>query len=266
MPTTPVTDWSDAFMTSVMGAMTMFFAAVPRIIGFALILIIGWIVADLIGRVAGALLRTVHFNDLAQRSGFGDFVAKLGVRTDSAGFLASLAKWFMRLIVMVVAFDALGLPAVSDVLRQLLLWLPNLVVAMVVLVIGGLAATALSNLIRAATSQAGFSKPELLGKVASVAVWGFAIVVAVNQLGIAATLVNTLFMGLVGGIALAAGLAFGLGGRDTAAEIVRSWYIAGKQAEPKVERAAHQAERIAKEEIQTRPQGLPPGQTQVPGT
>ena len=79
-------------------------------------------------------------------------------------------------------------------------------------------------------------------------------------------LVTTPSLGLVGGTALAAGLAFGLGGRDTAAEIVRSWYIAGKQAEPKVERAAHQAERIAKEEIQTRPQGLPPGQTQVPGT
>ena len=107
----------------------------------------------------------------------------------------------------------------------------------------------------AATSQAGFSKPELLGKVASVAVWGFAIVVAVNQLGIAATLVNTLFMGLVGGIALAAGLAFGLGGRDTAAEIVRNWYRAGKQAEPKVEVAAQEAEGIAREEPQSRPQG-----------
>src|SRR5439155_11714895 len=158
------------------------------------------------------LLRVVHFNDLAHRSGFADFVAKMGIKTDSSGFLAFLTKWFVRLIVMVVAFDALGLPAVSEVLRQLLLWLPNLVVAVVGLVIDGLAATALSNLVRAATSQAGFAKPELLGKIASVAVWGFAIVVAGNQLGIAATLVNTLFMGLVGGIALAAGLSFGLGG------------------------------------------------------
>lgn len=265
MPTAPISDWSDAFMTSIMGAMTMFFAAVPRIAGFALILIIGWFVAELIGKLVGALLRTVHFNELAVRSGFGDFVARTGVRTDSSGFLASLAKWFVRLIVMVVAFDALGLPAVSDVLRQLLLWLPNLVVAMVVLVIGGLAATALSNLVRAATSKAGFAKPELLGKVTSVAVWGFAIVVAVNQIGIAATLVNTLFMGLVGGLALAAGLAFGLGGRETAAEIVRSWYSAGKQAEGKVEAATEEAGRIAKEEVAGRP-AVVPGQPQMRGS
>jgi hypothetical protein len=254
--TTPVSEWSDAMLTSIMAALTMVFAAVPRIIGFALIMVIGWFVASLIARLVSGVLHALHFNQLATRSGFADFVQKLGVGTDASGFLAALAKWFVRLIAMVVAFDALGLPAVSDVLRQLLLWLPNLVVAMVVLVIGGLAASALSNLIRASTAEAGFSKPEILGKVASVAVWGFAIVVAVNQLGIAATLVNTLLMGLVGGIALAAGLAFGLGGRDTAAEIVRNWYSASRQAAPKVEAAAKEAERIATEEARSMPTGL----------
>ena len=123
------------------------------------------------------------------------------------------AKWFIRLITLVVAFDALGLPAVSDVLRQLLLWIPNVVVGILVLVIGGLAANALSNLVRGATAHAGLGNPNLLANIAKIAVWGFAIVVAVNQIGIAQTLVNTLFMAVVGAIALALGLAFGLGGR-----------------------------------------------------
>src|SRR6185312_4986128 len=170
---------------------------------------------------------------------------RLGIDTDASGFLGHLAKWFIRLIALIVAFDALGLPAVSDVLRQLLLWLPNVVVALVVLVIGGIAANGLANLVRAATSEANFSNPELIAKVARVMVWAFAIVVAVNQLGIAETLVNTLFMAVVGAAALAFGLAFGLGGRDAAAEMVRKTYNRTREAAPKIERAADIAVDIA---------------------
>ena len=130
---------------------------------------------------------------------------------------------------MVVAFDVLGLPAVSDVLRQLLLWLPNVVVALVVLVIGGLAASALSNVVRAAAAKSALGDPDMLAKVASWLIWASAMVVAVNQMGIATALVNTLFMAVVGAIALALGLAFGLGGRDTAAEIVRGSYPKGQK-------------------------------------
>jgi hypothetical protein len=129
------------------------------------------------------------------------------------------------------------------VLQQLLLWLPNLVVALVVLVIAGLAANALAGLIRGATAEAGLSNPDFMANLARVAVWVFGVVVAVNQLGVATTLVNTLFMGFVGALALALGLAFGLGGRDTAAEIVRTWYQRGRSAAPKVAQAADAAQR-----------------------
>ena len=244
MQTTPVQavqDWGDAFMASLTSALSLFLAAIPRIIGFLIILLVGWFIASLLAKGVAALLRTVHFNDLAQRSGFSGFVHNMGVQTDSAGVIANVAKWFVRLIVLVVAFDALGLPAVSEVLRQLLLWLPNLVVALVVLVIGGLAAKALGDLVRGATAQAGFTNPDLLANVARVAIIAFAIVVAVNQIGIASTLVNTLFMGFIGAAALAAGLAFGLGGREVAGRIWESWYAQGQQAAPKVQRAADAA-------------------------
>jgi hypothetical protein len=90
--------------------------------------------------------------------------------------------------------------------------------------------------------------------VTRVAVWGFGIVVAVNQLGIASTLVNTLFMGLIGAAALALGLSFGLGGRDTAAQIVRDWYAAAEHAAPKVETASEiAAGEAARREIPRRP-------------
>jgi hypothetical protein len=161
--------------------------------------------------------------------------------------MAAIAKWFVRLIVLIVAFDALGLPAVSQVLHQLLLWIPNLVVALVVLVIAGLAANALYNIVRGATAKAGFAAPNMMGNIAYGAVWVFGIVVAVNQIGIAEPLVNTLFMGFIGALALALGLSFGLGGRDTAGEIVRDWYQTAQESKPKVELAANIAQQEARE-------------------
>jgi mechanosensitive ion channel-like protein len=238
----PIRDTGDALRASLAGALNTFLSAVPRIIGFAVVLIVGWIVSSLLGRGVEALLHAVRFNDLARRSGFADFVQKMGVRNDSAGVIASIVKWFVRLITLVVAFDTLGLPAVSGVLQQLLLWLPNLVVALVVLVIGGLAANALAQLVRGATAEAGFSNPNMLATVAKVAVWGFTIVVAVNQLGIATTLINTLLVGIVGAFTIAFGLAFGLGGRDRAAQLLDTWGRTAERAAPKLERAATAAQ------------------------
>jgi hypothetical protein len=108
----------------------------------------------------------VKFNDLARRGGFADLVAKMGVNQDSAGFIANLAKWFIRLIALISAFDALRLPAVSQVLESFLLWLPNLVVALVVLVIAGLAANALAGLVRGTTAESGLGDPDLLATIA----------------------------------------------------------------------------------------------------
>jgi hypothetical protein len=235
--------WGAALTTSLATALSLFLGAIPRIIGFLVIIIIGWLISGALAAGVAAVLRAIRFNELAQRSGFSGFVNNMGLRTDASGLLANIVKWFVRLIVLVVAFDALGLPAVSAVLQQFLLWIPNLVVAVVVLVIAGLAANALSNLVRGSAASAGLGNPELLATIARVAVWGFGIVVAVNQIGVAQELVNTLFMALVGALALAAGLAFGLGGRETAAQIVQGWYRQGREARPKLERAAENMER-----------------------
>lgn len=242
MPTVGgIQSWGEATLASASAALAVFFAAIPKFLGFLVILLVGWFIATIAAKIVEAILRSVRFNDLAQRSGFSGFVKKMGVETDPAGFIALTVKWFIRLIALVVAFDALGLPAVSDVLRQLLLWIPNLVVGIVVLVIGGLVANTFANVVRGATGQAGFDNPDMLAKVAKTAVWAFAIVIAVNQIGIAQTLVNTLFTAVLGAAALALGLAFGLGGRDTAAKIVDGWYRQGKQNAGKIERAADEA-------------------------
>jgi hypothetical protein len=232
--TSTITDWGEAIMTSVTAALAMFMAAIPKVIGFLIILVIGWLIASVLGKLVASVLRSVNFNDLARRSGFAGFVQQMGLQTDASGFVAMATTWFVRLIVLVVAFDALGLPAVSQVLQQIMLWIPNLIVALMVLVFGGLLANALAGVVRGATASAGLGNPEVLANIARFSIWGFAIMIAVNQIGIGSTLINTLFMGFVGALALAAGLAFGLGGRDTAGEIVRGWYRSGQSAAPRI--------------------------------
>jgi mechanosensitive ion channel-like protein len=219
----PVRNMAETVRASLAGAIDTFVSTLPRLLGCVAVLIIGWALSSLLARGAAALLHAIKFNELARRSGFADFVRNMGVRQDASWFIAGIAKWFVRLITLVVAFDLLGLPAVSGVFQQLLLWLPNLLVALVVLVIGGLAAKALARLVRGTTAEAGFSNPDVLAAVTKVAVWAFSIVVAVNQVGIATELINTLLIGVVGALALASGLAFGLGGRDRAAEILDRW-------------------------------------------
>jgi len=219
-----ITEWGAALMTSLAGAMALLFQAIPKLIGFAVILIIGWLVAAVLAKAAVVLLRSVKFNELAQRAGLADFVQNMGMRMDSVALVGAVVRWFVRLIALVVAFDALGLPAVSEVLRQVLLWLPNVVVAVVILVIAGLAGNALGKLIRGAAAESGLRNADLLAKLAAGLVIGFGVIVAISQLGIATVFVNALFVALVGALALAAGLAFGLGAKETAAQIIRDWY------------------------------------------
>jgi small-conductance mechanosensitive channel len=249
MPVTPVTDWGQALLTSAAAALALFLSAIPKVIGFVVILAIGWFIASAIATVVATLLRSVRFNELAHRAGLSEFVDRMGLHMDPASLMANIAKWFVRLVALVVAFDALGLPAVSQVLQSFLLWIPNLVVALVVLVIGGLAAKALSRLVRGATAEGGLGNPDLLATIAQFAVWAFAIVIAINQIGVATTLVNTLFMGTVGALALALGLAFGLGGRETAARIVNGWYEQGRTVAPRAREIVTPASERAEERM-----------------
>lgn len=231
LQTTP--SFTETLMASFRDAFSMILGAIPRILGFVIVVAIGWFVSSILARAVTGLLRAIRFDELSQKSGLADFMNKMGTGTDSAGVVAGLVKWLVRIVVLLVAFDVLGLPAVSDVMRQLLLWLPNLVVAIFVLFIGGIAARALGNIVRGATAEGGFTNPETLSNVVRTTVWAFAIVVAINQLGIATNLINTMFTGFVGALAIALGLSFGLGGRDLASRTLENWYDQAQEAKPK---------------------------------
>ena len=210
----------EALRASLAGTFGTVLSVLPRLIVFAIALAVGWAVSSLLARATIAALRAVRFDEMARRSGLAGFIEHMGVRQDPTGVVASVSKWLVRLMTLVVALDVLGLPAGSGVLHQLLLWLPNLAVGLVALVIGGVAATALSRLVQGSATVAGLPNPQVLATATSIAVWAFAVVVAVSQLGIATSVVNLALVGVVGGVALAAGLAFGWAGRDRAGQLL----------------------------------------------
>lgn len=245
---TGIHDWGDVVLASLPEALGRFASAIPKIIGFVIIFIIVRFIAGLVEKGIAVLLRVVKSDDLATRSGLANFVSKMGIKTDSAVIIA--------LILLVAAFNALGLPVVSDVLSQLSPELPNFVVVLVVLVIGGIAAGALSNLVRGSASNAELGNPDLLAKMTNVAVGAFTIIIAINQVGIADTLITTLFIAAVSAVVALFGLAFRLSGRETA-EIVRGWYKKGKQAIPKMKEAAQDIKEQTQQ--QNRQSVQPPG-------
>ena len=237
-PVEPVNDvgFGDQIQASFANAMAMLFSAIPRILGFIIVVLVGWLVASIIAKAVATLLRSVRFNDMAARAGITRFAQRAEVRSDPSEIVAGIVKWLIRVVVLLVAFDLLGLPAVSEVLSEFLLWLPNLIVAVAVLLIAGVAANALANIVRGATAETDVANPDTLANVTRIAVWAFAIVIAFNQLGVARPLINTLVTGLVFAVALATGLAFGLGGRDMAAKKLDDWSEKGRELRDQTQR------------------------------
>ncbi len=219
---------SDAVWLSFTNALNSFMTFLPALIGALIVLVIGWVISGALARLIEKGLRAIGLERAVHHSGINDFIVRSGTAWTTSKLIAELIKWFIRLIFIQAAANILGMPQITAIINSIILFIPNIVVAMVIIVIGALIAKFLSGLVRGSVSEMGVGNPNLLATLTRYAVIGFAVIAAINQLGIAAVVVNTLFIGFVGAIALAVGLAFGLGGREVAAKITESWYESGK--------------------------------------
>jgi hypothetical protein len=200
-----------------------FLAAIPLIIGALVIIVIGWLIAGALSRLVSEVLRRVGADRLFAEHGSDVYGTRArNIKPSVVG--GELVKWLVRLIFLVAAANVLGLTQVSELLNDVLLWIPNLIVAAVILLVAPLLARFVRGAIEVGAGEMGFTNAPLLGRIAEIAIIAFAVIIAINQIGIAANLVNTLFIGVVAALALAFGLAFGLGGRDVAAQLTQSWY------------------------------------------
>ncbi len=211
-----IRDWGTAIFNALANAVNLILTFIPRLVGFLIILIIGWIIAALLSRAVTWLLRRIGFDRMSDRIGLTRFEQRMGVRLDSAGILGKIVFWFILLIFLVSAADALGLTAVSSVLNTLVDYIPNVFVAILVLFLGVLLATVVADLVRGATASANIGNPNIFAGIARWAIIGFAALIALEQLQISPVLLNELFGAIVAAVAIAFGLAFGLGGQDAA--------------------------------------------------
>ena len=224
----------DAVVTSFAAALALLFTFVPRLIGFLVILLVGYLVATALSKAVTFLLRKVGFDRFSTRIGLTRLESQMGVKMDAAGILGRIVYWFVFLIFLIPAVDSLGLTAVSALLGQVVAYIPNVFVAILILFLGTLAATFVADIVRGAASSSRIGNPNIFANIARYAILGFVAIVALEQLNIGAALLNILFTAIMGAAALAFGLAFGLGGRDAAKRLVESGETSVSQAASQV--------------------------------
>ncbi len=205
-------------------AVRLILTFIPRVIGFIVILVVGLIIATLVSKTLTLVLRKVGFDRMANRIGLTRFEQRMNIKMDPAGVLGKIVYWFILLIFLIPAADALGVPAVSNILNSLVAYIPNVFVAILVLFLGSLFATFVADIVRGTVATAKIGSPTVFAAIARWAIIGFAALIALEQLQIAPSLINELFGGVVLAVAIAFALAFGLGGQDAA----RRWLARGE--------------------------------------
>jgi hypothetical protein len=235
-------------------ALASFFSFLPDLLGAIIILAIGWILSGLVAKLIEKGLKSIGLEKAVQTAGIGRFIEQTGTRWTASKIIAEMVKWFIRLIFVQAAANILGMPELTDIINSIILFIPRVIVAMAILVIGSLVANVLSRVVRGSLSEMGSANANMISKLTRYAVLAFAVIAAVNHLGIAETIVNTLFMALVGAMALALGLAFGLGGREVAGQITQNWYEGSKEMAQKItERANRDAGDAGNDALALRP-------------
>jgi len=194
--------------------------ALPNIIWALIVLVVGWVVCDLIGKIVGRILKNLKVDSWSERVGLRETLEKAEIRVNLADLIGDLVKWILFILVISIVAEILALEQFTVLLQKVLGWLPNLVVAVLILVVGFLLADILDKLIRASAKGVGLKFSEILGILVRWGIYVFVVLIALFQLGIGRELIKIIFFGVVTTLSLAFGLAFGLGGKDVAKEIL----------------------------------------------
>ena len=199
-------------------ALGVFLSYIPQLIGAIVILVIGYIIARALQALVGRLLEGIGFDRWMERGGIKQFFDRAETNQTPVSILGALVFWFVFIIAITMAADALGIPQVSAVLAQLIAYIPSIIAAILILILAALLANFLASIVRGATGS------DVLSSIARYAIIVYAVFAALTQLGIAVQLTANTFLIVLGAVALAAAIAFGLGGREVAGDILEKAY------------------------------------------
>ena len=209
---------SEGMFQPLENALSTFLSYIPQLIGALIILIVGYIVAKVLQAVVGRVLQGIGFDRWMERGGIKQFFDRAETNQTPASILGALVFWFVFIIAITMAADALGIPQVSVVLAQLIAYIPNIIAAILILILAALLANFISGIVRGATGS------DILASIAQYAIIVYAVFAALTQLGVAVQLTANTFLIVLGAVALAAAIAFGIGGREVAQDILEKAY------------------------------------------
>jgi small-conductance mechanosensitive channel len=216
-----IQNWGGVFTESLLNLWYGFISFVPSLLGAIILFIIGWVVGGVVGKAISQVVTALKVDKLFESAGANDLMGRAGMKLNVGGFLGGVVKWFIVVVFLMASLEIMGLTQVNDFLREAVLYyLPKVVIAALVLIIATVISDTMKKLVESGARAANVRSAVMLGSVARYAIWTFAFIIALSELGIATAFMQILFTGLVGALAIACGLAFGLGGKDAAGRAV----------------------------------------------
>ncbi len=199
-------------------------AFMPRLLIAVLVVVGGWLLAKVAHIAVTKALRAINFNVLTERSGLDGFLKQGGVAQDTTAIFGLLVYWLVILAALLIAFNGLGLTYITDLLGRIVWFVPNVFVAILVLAFGSYFARFVGDAVSAYCRNVKLQDADFLGKLAQYAIMVFVILIALDQIQVGGDIVRESFLVILAGIVFAFALAFGLGGKDWAAERIAHWW------------------------------------------
>lgn len=213
-------DWAQIVISSLQGLLIGVAGVVGNVIGALVVLILGVIVASGLGALVEGVVKAIRLDGLLERLGVEEYVERAGLELNSGKFFGKIVYWFFVVVFFLAASDILRFYTLSEFLQRVLLYVPNIMVAVVILLAALVVGHFLRNLVRASVKSARLHSATFLGSLTWWAVVVFGFFAALTQLGVAVSIINSLVAGFVAMLAIAGGIAFGLGGKGVAQEIL----------------------------------------------
>lgn len=201
----------------------------PRLLLAVLVLIGGWLLAKVARFAVARALRAINFNVLTERAGLDGFLRQGGLQSDTSSVFAVLVYWLVILAALIIACNSLGLTYITDLLGRVVWFVPKVLVALVILAFGSYFARFVGDTVLTYGRNIRLQDAELLSKVARYAILAFVVLIALDHLDIGGAIVRDSFLIVLGGFVFALALAFGLGGKDWAAERIERWWPRDKK-------------------------------------
>lgn len=212
--------WADAIQQSLYTMLYGVVTFIPNLLLAIIIFVIGWFIGVWLGWVIAQAVRAIKVDQALRSAGVDSIVSRAGYRLDSGAFLGALVKWFVIAVFLVASLQVLGLTQVNLFLQAVVLsYMPRVIIAVLIILVAAVIADVAQGAVVGAARAAGVRSAGFAGTVARWAIWIFAILAALDQLGVT-PFIQTLFTGVVVALSLAFGLAFGLGGQDAAARAI----------------------------------------------